>query len=109
MGNSVTGAVAHSRMPALHAAALHSLISCGSPASWPLLLTSELRRPLIEQGTVRCATLVRHPPPACQVLNVGLLVGALFHILELGSLLVDGGIQVSCWCLSSFLAASPST
>lgn len=29
----------------------------------------------------------------CQVLNVGLLVGALFHILELGSLLVEGGIQ----------------
>lgn len=35
---------------------------------------------------------------------MGLLVGALFHILELGSLLVDGGIQVSCWCLSFFLA-----
>ena len=33
------------------------------------------------------------PMRYCQVLNVGLLVGALFHILELGSLLVDGGIQ----------------
>ena len=38
----------------------------------------------------------RCPCPALpQVLNVGLLIGALFHILELGSLLVDGGIQVS--------------
>ncbi len=30
-----------------------------------------------------------------KVLNVGLLVSALFHILEFGSLLVDGGIDVS--------------
>ncbi len=32
-------------------------------------------------------------PP--QVLNVGLLVSALFHILELGSLLVESGVAVS--------------
>ena len=31
-----------------------------------------------------------------KVLNVGLLVAALFHILELGSLLVDRGVEVSC-------------
>lgn len=30
-----------------------------------------------------------------KVLNVGLLISALFHILEFGSLLVDGGIDVS--------------
>jgi predicted sugar kinase len=29
-----------------------------------------------------------------KVLNVGLLVAALFHCLELGTLLVDGGVQV---------------
>jgi hypothetical protein len=30
-----------------------------------------------------------------KVLSVGLLVAALFHILELGSLLVDRGVEVS--------------
>lgn len=46
-----------------------------------------------------CAVQSLQPPlltkSSFQVLNVGLLIGALFHILELGSLLVDGGIQVS--------------
>eukprot|EP00887_Chlorella_sp_A99_P003227 scaffold9.g3227.t1 len=38
-----------------------------------------------------------------KTLNVGLLVAALFHILELGSLLVDGGIK-SRWLLPVLFA-----
>ena len=46
------------------------------------------------QCSPSCPHLPFLPSHSCQVLNVGLLVSALFHILELGSLLVDGGIAV---------------
>lgn len=46
--------------------------------------------PRVRPSLAACARSSR-----LQVLNVGLLVSALFHILELGSLLVESGVAVS--------------